>query len=99
MSGSPWVSDDPDKYGPEYFVAGWRDLPPPFRTDAGAAGTRRHSRGHGGHLRSDLRSEKRRRRKRGLYPDPDKRVLINELVCEGCGDCGKASNCVSVQPV
>ncbi|MGN6550859.1 MAG: indolepyruvate ferredoxin oxidoreductase family protein [Pararhizobium sp.] len=44
-------------------------------------------------------AEKRRRRKRGTYPDPDKRVVINELVCEGCGDCGVASNCVSVQPV
>ena len=44
-------------------------------------------------------AEKRRRRKRGMFPDPDKRVIINELVCEGCGDCGVKSNCVSIQPV
>jgi indolepyruvate ferredoxin oxidoreductase len=44
-------------------------------------------------------AEKRRRRKRGLYPDPPKRVFINEAVCEGCGDCGVQSNCLSVIPV
>ena len=44
-------------------------------------------------------AEKRRRRKRGKYPDPAQRVVINELVCEGCGDCGVQSNCVSVAPV
>lgn len=44
-------------------------------------------------------AEKRRRRKRGLYPDPDKRVFINDAVCEGCGDCSVQSNCVAVQPV
>ena len=44
-------------------------------------------------------AEKRRRRKRGLYPDPPKRVVINELGCEGCGDCGVQSNCVAIAPV
>src|SRR5215510_7811943 len=44
-------------------------------------------------------AEKRRRRKRGAFPDPDKRVVIHDLVCEGCGDCGVKSNCVSVQPL
>jgi indolepyruvate ferredoxin oxidoreductase len=44
-------------------------------------------------------AEKRRRRKRGRFPDPAKRVVINDLVCEGCGDCSTQSNCVSVIPV
>ena len=44
-------------------------------------------------------AEKRRRRKRGRFPDPPRRVFINDLVCEGCGDCSAASNCVSVVPV
>jgi indolepyruvate ferredoxin oxidoreductase len=44
-------------------------------------------------------TEKRRRRKRGKLAEPDKRVVINELVCEGCGDCSVQSNCLSVEPV
>ncbi|MEO0912641.1 MAG: indolepyruvate ferredoxin oxidoreductase family protein, partial [Pseudomonadota bacterium] len=44
-------------------------------------------------------AEKRRRRKRGQFPDPDKRIFINPAVCEGCGDCGVQSNCVSILPL
>jgi len=93
------VSDEPYKYGPE---AKW------------PAGVTFHHRSELMPVQKELAAipgvtaviydqtcaaEKRRRRKRGLYPDPDKRVIINELVCEGCGDCGKKSNCVSVQPL
>ncbi len=44
-------------------------------------------------------AEKRRRRKRGTLDDPPKRAFINAAVCEGCGDCGVKSNCVSVEPL
>ncbi|MHC9236868.1 indolepyruvate ferredoxin oxidoreductase family protein [Pseudooceanicola sp. 502str34] len=43
-------------------------------------------------------AEKRRRRKKGKFPDPDRRVFINTDVCEGCGDCGVQSNCVAIVP-
>jgi indolepyruvate ferredoxin oxidoreductase len=44
-------------------------------------------------------AEKRRRRKRGTFPDPDKRVFINDAVCEGCGDCSEQSHCIAVVPL
>jgi len=92
------VSDDPEKYPANYFPAG----------------ATIHHRRELDAVQKELRevkglsvlvydqtcaAEKRRRRKRGLYPDPPKRVFINERVCEGCGDCSAVSNCVSVQPL
>ena len=93
------VSDEPDKY--------------PLGSDF-APGTTFHHRDDLDRLQRDLRewpgvsvliydqtcaAEKRRRRKRGLMADPPRRVFINAAVCEGCGDCGMASNCVSVVPL
>lgn len=92
------VSDEPDKYPAGYFPAGITI----------------HHRDELDRMQRELRdvegmtvliydqtcaAEKRRRRKRGLYPDPPKRVFINDLVCEGCGDCSEKSNCVSVKPL
>jgi indolepyruvate ferredoxin oxidoreductase len=92
------VSDEPEKYPSNYFPAG----------------ATVHHRRELDAVQKELRTvkgltvliydqtcaaEKRRRRKRRLYPDPPKRVFINERVCEGCGDCSRVSNCVSVQPL
>jgi indolepyruvate ferredoxin oxidoreductase len=44
-------------------------------------------------------NEKRRRRKRGEHPDPDRRLYINPAVCDGCGDCSRQSNCMSITPL
>ena len=93
------VTDEPEKYGIERTFAD---------------GTTLHHRGELDTVQKELRSwpgvtalvydqtcaaEKRRRRKRGLMEDPDRRAFINDLVCEGCGDCSKASNCISVEPL
>jgi indolepyruvate ferredoxin oxidoreductase len=93
------VTDEPDKYP----------------LDAGfAAGTEVRHRDELDKVQRELReipgltvlvydqtcaAEKRRRRKRGTFPDPAKRVFINDAVCEGCGDCSDQSNCVSVKPL
>jgi indolepyruvate ferredoxin oxidoreductase len=92
------VSDDPDRY----------DINTVF-----ANGTTLHHRDELMSVQEDLQqwtgvsalvydqtcaAEKRRRRKRGLMEDPLKRIFINETVCEGCGDCGKKSNCLAIVP-
>ena len=93
------VSDDPDKY--------------PIGTEW-APGVTFHHRSALDDVQRELRewkgvsvliydqtcaAEKRRRRKRGTFPDPARRVFINQAVCEGCGDCSVQSNCLSVTPV
>ncbi len=92
------VSDEPDKYPSGYFAA---DITIRGREDLDAVQRELRETPGCTVLLYDqtCAAEKRRRRKRGTFPDPAKRVFINELVCEGCGDCGIKSNCVSVAPV
>jgi indolepyruvate ferredoxin oxidoreductase len=92
------VSDEPDKYAAQGWPAGVtfhhrRELDPVQRDLSAIPGTTVLI------YDQTCAAEKRRRRKRGEMPDPDRRVIINELVCEGCGDCGVQSNCVSIQPL
>lgn len=90
------------------------DAPQKFDLSEFPAGTTLHHRAELDSLQRELRkipgvtvliyeqtcaTEKRRRRKRGKMPDPARFVLINDLVCEGCGDCSLESNCLSVEPV
>jgi indolepyruvate ferredoxin oxidoreductase len=92
------VSNEPDKYGRGVFPRG----------------VTVHDRDELDRVQRDLRdvkgvtaliydqtcaAEARRLRKRGEFPDPDERIFINELVCEGCGDCSVQSNCISIEPV
>jgi indolepyruvate ferredoxin oxidoreductase len=92
------VTDQPEKYRGIALPAG---TPVKHRDDLDA--TQRELREYPGVsvlvYDQTCAAEKRRRRKRGTFPDPQKRVFINELVCEGCGDCGEQSNCVSVEPL
>ncbi len=92
------VTDEPDKYPAGYFDA---DVPVRHRRDLDAV--QRDLREYPGVsvliYDQTCAAEKRRRRKRGAFPDPDRRAFINEAVCEGCGDCGVQSNCVAIEPV
>ena len=93
------VSDEPEKYAPG------TDFPPgaTVRHRDDLDEIQREIREHKGVSAivydQTCAAEKRRRRKRGRFPDPAKRVVINDLVCEGCGDCSTQSNCLSVTPV
>ena len=93
------VTDEPDKYGtrsglaPGTTVHHRRELDAVQRAMREIAGTTVIV------YDQTCAAEKRRRRKRGKYPDPPKRAFINPAVCEGCGDCGVKSNCVAVVPV
>jgi len=92
------VTDEPDKYPSGFLPAG---IKAHHRSDL--MGVQKRLAGTDGVTvliyDQTCAAEKRRRRKRGLFPDPDKRVFINAEVCEGCGDCGKTSNCVAVVPL
>ena len=92
------VSDEPDKYPSGYFAS---DIEIHDRSDLDKVQRKLRETPGVSVLLYDqtCAAEKRRRRKRGKLADPAKRVVINELVCEGCGDCGVKSNCVSVAPV
>ncbi|HKH33810.1 MAG TPA: indolepyruvate ferredoxin oxidoreductase family protein, partial [Beijerinckiaceae bacterium] len=92
------VSDEPEKYGPRAFAP---DVTVHHRDDLDAVQRELREAPGVTVLIYDqaCAAEKRRKRKKGLYPDPPKRVVINELVCEGCGDCQTKSNCLSIVPV
>jgi indolepyruvate ferredoxin oxidoreductase len=92
------VTDEPQKYPSGYFPAG---VPVHHRSELDEVQRQlREFKGVSVLIYDQTcAAEKRRRRKRGTYPDPERRAFINEAVCEGCGDCGVKSNCVSIEPV
>ena len=93
------VTDEPDKYPPSADFAPGATVRARDQLDA----VQRELRSIEGVTAivydQTCAAEKRRRRKRGRFPDPAKRVFINDLVCEACGDCSRTSNCLSVVPI
>jgi indolepyruvate ferredoxin oxidoreductase len=92
------VSDEPDKYPQSLLAPGVK-----IRSREYLDEVQRHLRDVEGCTAivydQTCAAEKRRRRKRGTMDDPPKRVFINPLVCEGCGDCSVQSNCIAVEPL
>ena len=93
------VTDEPEKYDGVALAAGVDGAPPRRARRASSASSARSRARTVIIYDQTCATEKRRRRKRGTLVDPAKRVVINELVCEGCGDCSVQSNCLSVEPV
>jgi indolepyruvate ferredoxin oxidoreductase len=93
------VTQDADKYAPGDDMAPGVQLAPRERLDTVQRELRQYKGVSALVFDQTCAAELRRRRKRGLIADPARRVIINELVCEGCGDCSAASNCLSVEPV
>ena len=93
------VTDEPDKYPSGVEFAAGATVRPREQLDAVQRELREVPGVTAIVYDQTCAAEKRRRRKRGRFPDPPKRVFINDLVCEGCGDCSKTSNCLSVVPV
>ncbi len=97
------VTDDPAKYAQVSGLAQPGGAPIPIRHRDELDTVQRELREYPGVsiliYDQTCATEKRRRRKRGKMPDPARRVFINEAVCEGCGDCGVQSNCLSIVPV
>ncbi|MCW2240495.1 indolepyruvate ferredoxin oxidoreductase family protein [Azospirillum canadense] len=93
------VTDEPEKYGPSPGFPPYVSIHHRDEMDAVQRELRDVSGVSAIVYDQTCAAEKRRRRKRKLMADPPKRLMINERVCEGCGDCSIASNCLSVVPV
>ena len=93
------MSDEPEKYGSDSGFAAGVEVRHRDELDAVQRALRQEAGVTALIYDQTCAADKRRRRKRGAFPDPQKRVFINDLVCEGCGDCSVKSNCLAVVPL